>query len=795
MPAANNENNGDAMFDGKIGEPVVRREDERLLTGAGMYSDDFSPAGQARAVFVRSPHAHARLGAIDTRAALAVPGVLAVLTGKDLLAQGIKPIPHSPIPAGGVDIELKNRDGSPTYVAVHHVLPPDRARFVGEAVAMVIAETEAQARDGAEAVEIGYEVLPSVTDTAAAAEPGAPALYDDRATNVVLDADAGDKATTDAAFAKAARTTRLDTWVQRCTGVTMEPRAATGSYDAATDKYTLNAGSGGAVRMKRSLAGTLGVTPDKVRVISGDVGGNYGTRNPFYPEFTLVCVAAKLVGRPVKWTCDRSEAFLSDYQGRDLVVSAELAFDADGRILAMRSSNLSNLGAHSVNMVPLHKGIQIMTGLYAVPSAYCRARAVISNTPPTNPYRSAGRPEVVFVLERLMDLAARQHGWDAVALRRKNLIPPEQMPYKNPMGATYDTGEFAKNMKLAVALNDWDGYAKRVAESKARGKKRGRVLINYLESSSGAPRERAEIDVSPEGSVGLVVGTQSSGQGHETSFAQVVVEWLGVPLDSIRFVEGDTDVVKEGGGSHAGRSMRLASIVMIKAADKIIDKGKRIAAHMLEAADADIVFAAGRFTVAGTDRSIGIFDAAKAARDRDDLPAELEGKLDGVADEVMAFLVFPNGCHICEVEVDPDTGGYEVVRYDAIEDVGRIINPLIVHGQSHGGVVQGLGQAMFEHCVYDRATGQMLAGSFMDYGIPRADEVPSFGTGFNEVLTPTNPLGIKAGGEGGTVPALACLVGAICDALAEDGVSHIEMPATPQKVWRAITEARARRVR
>ncbi len=795
MPATKNENNGDAMFDGKIGEPVVRREDERLLTGAGMYSDDFNAAGQARAVFVRSPHAHARIRSIDAKAALAMPGVVAVLTGTDLLGLGIQPIPHSPIPAGAPDIELKNRDGSPTYVAIHHVLPPDRVRFVGEAVAMVIAETDAQARDAAEAVEIDYEMLPSVSDTAAAAEPGAPALYDDRPTNVVLDADAGDKAATEAAFAKAARTTKLDTWVQRCTGVTMEPRAATGHYDPASGKFTLNAGSGGAVRMKRSLAGTLGVTPDKVRVISGDVGGNYGTRNPFYPEFTLVCIASKVVGRPVKWTCDRTEAFLSDYQGRDLVVSAELAFDADGRILAMRSSNLSNLGAHSVNMVPLHKGTQIMTGLYHVPVAYCRARAVISNTPPTNPYRSAGRPEVVFVLERLMDLAAREHGWDPVELRRKNLIRPDQLPYTNPMGAIYDTGEFARNMELAVALNDWDGYAARAEESRKRGMKRGHVLINYLESSSGAPRERAEIDVGPEGSVGLVVGTQSSGQGHETSFAQVVVEWLGVPIDSVRFIEGDTDVVKEGGGSHAGRSMRLASMVMIKAADQIIEKGKRIAAHMLEAADSDIAFAAGRFTVAGTDRSVGIFEVAKAARDRADLPVELKGRLDGVSDEVLKFIVFPNGCHVCEVEVDPATGAYEVVRYDAIEDVGRIVNPLIVHGQSHGGVVQGLGQAMLENCVYDPATGQMLAGSFMDYGIPRADEVPTFGTGFNEVLTPTNPLGIKAGGEGGTVPALACLVGAICDALKDEGVTHIEMPATPLKVWRAITEARAQRAR
>jgi carbon-monoxide dehydrogenase large subunit len=388
-----------------------------------------------------------------------------------------------------------------------------------------------------------------------------------------------------------------------------------------------------------------------------------------------------------------------------------------------------------------------------------------------------------------MDLAAREMGVDPVALRRKNLIPSAAMPYTNPMGAAYDTGEFAKNMELAAALNDWDGFPAREAESRKRGMRRGRALINYLESSAGTPRERAEIEVKPEGAVTLVVGTQSSGQGHETSFAQVVVEWLGVPFDSIDMIQGDTDVVKEGGGSHAGRSMRLASMVMIKASDQIIAKGKRIAAQMLEAAESDIVFQEGRFTVAGTDRSVGIFEVAKAARERRDLPDGLVGPLRGECEEVLNFQVFPNGCHVCEVEVDPETAAYRIVRYDAIEDVGRVINPIIVHGQSHGGVVQGLGQAMGERCHYDPETGQLLAASLMDYGLPRADEVPSFGTGFNEVITPTNPLGIKAGGEGGTVPALACLVGAICDALKEYGVRHVEMPATPLRVWQAIRAA------
>ena len=569
----------------------------------------------------------------------------------------------------------------------------------------------------------------------------------------------------------------------------LEPRAAVGAYDPATDRYTLHAGSGGVVRQKRELAAILGVAEDQVRVVSGDVGGNYGTRNAFFPEFALVVWAARRLGRPVKWTCERGEAFLSDYQGRDLVVEAELALDEEGNFLALRGSNLSNTGAYTASFVPLTKGVEIMTGPYAIPAAYIRARATMSNTPPTNPYRSAGRPEVIFVLERLVDIAARQFGFDPVQLRRRNLIPPDAMPYANGLGMTYDSGEFALNMDLVLDLGQWDGFAARREDSRRRGRLRGIALANYIETSTGAPRERAEIDVRPEGRLDVVIGTLSSGQGHETSFAQVVAEMLGVEHDAVTLITGDTDIVPVGGGTHSGRSMRLAGIVIGQASDEIIDKGRRIAAHVLEAADSDIEFAAGRFTVVGTDRSIGLFDVAAAAAERTDLPDGLGGRLAAEADVTVRIPAYPNGSHICEVEIDGETGAVEIVRYTAIDDVGRVINPMIVDGQTHGGILQGLGQALCEQCVYDRETGQMMSASFLDYCMPRADDVPFFATGLNEVPTPTNKLGVKAGGEGGTTPSPAVLIAAIVDALGEYGVRHIEMPATPERVWRAIRAA------
>ena len=698
-------------------------------------------------------------------------------------------IPHLAAPGNPPDIVLHNRDGSPVPAAPHHVLPTDRVRHVGTAVAFVIAESIAAAKDAAERIVVDYEPLPVVTDAKAAAEKGAPRLYDDLP-NVMIDAEVGDAAATAAAFARAAHVTRLDTWINRVTGVPMEPRAALGVYDAASGRYTLYAGSGGIVRQKRELAAILGVPVESVRVIAREIGGNFGTRNSFFPEFALVAWGSRRVGRPVKWTAERHEAFLSDYMGRDLTVSAELALDAQGRFLALRTSNLSNVGAHSGSYVPLVKGVGLATAGYRIPTAHVHARAVLSTTMCTTPYRSAGRPEVIYVIERLIDKAAQEHGFDRVSLRRRNLIPPSAFPYKNPQGITYDNGTYRAVMERALALGDWKGFKRRRAEARKRKRLRGIGLCCYLETTGGYPRERADITVHPQRRVDVVVGTLSSGQSHETTFAQCVAEWLGVPFDDVHVIEHDTDIVKEGGGSHSARSMRMAGIVMGKASDAVIDKGRKIAAHLLETAEDDIAFAAGRFTVKGTDRSVGLFDVAAAAADRNSVPEDLRGPLAASCDEMIMQLGFPYGAHVCEVEIDPETGALELVRYTAVDDVGRAINPMIVHGQTHGGAAQGIGQALWERCAYD-AQGQLLSASLMDYALPRADLLPSFTTDISEVATPANRLGVRGAGEGGTTGALGAVVNAVVDALVEFGVSHIEMPVTSEKVWRAIHSAKA----
>jgi carbon-monoxide dehydrogenase large subunit len=656
---------------------------------------------------------------------------------------------------------------------------------------MVVADTVAAAKDAAELIVVEYTALKPIIATLAATQSGAPQLYN-HVGNVCIDADAGDVESTKTAFARAAHIVKLDTWVQRVTGVPLDARAAIGIYDPVSERYTLHAGSGGVVRQKHELAGVLGVPPSDVRVVSGDVGGNFGTRNAFYPEFALVAWAAKRVGRPVKWTCERSEAFACDYQGRDQVIQAELAIDDDGRFLALRGSVICNGGAHSVMYVPLVKCTQLLTSVYRVPTAHIRARAVLSNTPPTNPYRSAGRPEAMFVIERLIDLTARQCGYDRIDLRRKNLIPPSAQPYTNPFGMTYDSGDYRKIMDRALALADWKNFPKRRRESKRNGKLRGIGLANYIESTSGSPHEYAKVDVQPEGRIDVIVGTLSSGQGHETSFAQCVGEWLGVPIESVRLIQGDTDIVPIGGGSHSGRSMRMAGVVMGKASDLVIAKGKRIAAHILETELADITFADGRFAVKGTDYSIGLFEVARAARERNDLPDNLRGPLAADCEDTIRIAAFPFGSHVCEVEIDPDTGLTEIVRYTAIDDVGRAINPLILHGQTHGAIVQGVGQALWEHSNYDPETGQLLAGSMQDYALPRAHMLPPFNTELSETPAPSNPLGVRAGGEGGTTPALGVVVNAVVDALTDYGVTHIEMPVTPERVWRAMRNGKTK---
>jgi carbon-monoxide dehydrogenase large subunit len=775
-----------------FGKPVRRVEDERFVRGGGRFNDDVNLPGQTYACFVRSPHAHAQIVRIDTTAALAISGVLAVLSGADAKTDGLKPIPHRPVPTNPNEFPLGGRGvATPIFVDTHMPLAMDRARFDGEAVALVIGDTAAAARDGAERVVVDYDVLPCVTATPDAAREGAPLVWDEAGSNVCVDSVAGDAAATDAAFARAAHVVRLDTWVPRVTPAPMEPRAAAAEYDAGTDRYTVHAGGGGVERYKVDVAAVLGIPATQVRVIGRDVGGSFGPRNMVYPEIALLAWAARRTGRPVKWTSDRRESFRTDYQARDLASSMELALAADGTFLALRGVNTNNVGAHAVSFVPLNKGRELSTSVYHIPLAAVRGRAVLSNTAPLAPYRSAGRPQSMFVIERLIDLAARRLGVDRLALRRQNLIPSDAMPYTNPYGIVYDSGTYAAVQDRAVALADWAGFEGRRREARARGRYRGIGLGNYIEIATGAPRERAEVTVQPDGRIDLVLGTMASGQGHETSFGQLLVEWLGVELSQVRLITGDSDRVRVAQGSHSGRSMRLGGVVMAKAADQIVERGTRIAAWRLEAAEADIEFARARFTVRGTDRSVGLFEAAAAALGSD-VPEALRGPLAGVADETDSTPSFPYGTAVCEVEIDPDTGQTEIVRYTSVDDVGRAINPLLVDGQTHGGIAQGVGPALWETCAYDAETGQMLASTFMEYAMPRADLLPFFTTEISEVPSTTNALGLRGGGEGGTTPAMASVINAVVDALAELGVEHIEMPATPERVWRAIRDARSR---
>jgi carbon-monoxide dehydrogenase large subunit len=573
------------------------------------------------------------------------------------------------------------------------------------------------------------------------------------------------------------------------TGVPLEPRSALGQYDEKGGRYTLHAGSGGAVRQKRELAGVLGIAPDQVRVLSYDVGGNFGTRNRLFVEFGLVLWAARKLGRPVKFTATRSEAFLSDYQGRDLVAKVELALRKDGRFLAMRATNISNVGARCVSLSPLSKGSGLIPGSYAIPAATLRAMAVYTNTMPTQAYRSSGRPEVTFAIERLIDVAASQLGIDRVALRRKNLIRPDAMPYRNAVGMSYDSGRYEESMDWAMDIADWQGFEQRRREAKKRGKLLGRGLANYVESSIGAPNEQARITVRPEGRVDVVIGTQPSGQGHETSFAQVVSDLMHVPVERVNIILGDTDVVKVGGGSHSGRSMRHAATVFSKALPDLVARGRKIAAVILGSALEHVEFNDGRFSARGTNLTFDFLELAGEAA-KHDLPDDLKDGIAVVTDNEMHDPVFPNGCATCELEVDPDTGDIRITRYASVDDVGRCINPLIVHGQTHGAIAQGIGQAMWERCYIEPDSGQPLIGSFMDYGMPRADTLPPFKTEIAEVLSPTNPLGIKAGGEGGTTAAPAVIVSAIVDALRDYGVRDIKMPATPYNIWKTIQDAK-----
>ena len=768
-----------------IGAAIPRVEDRRLLTGKGQYSDDISHPDQAYAVMVRSPHAHAELFGMNTCEASAMPGVLAVLTGADWRSDRLKPMPAWGNPK---DVELSNRDGSDIFYTPLYPVAVDRIRRAGEIVAVVVAETEAQARDTAETIKIDCKVLDSVIDGVSAMKEGAPQLWDEVPNNLSVDDIKGSEEACDLIFATAAHIVRLETFNQRVTGVPMEPRAALGEYDADNDSFSLEAGGQGVIRFRNELSATLGVDQANMRVVSRDVGGGYGTRNHTYPEFALVLWAAKRIGKPVKWVCDRSEAFLSDYAGRDLVTRAALAVDDNGKFLALRTENIANLGTHTVSYVPLARGPTVYNGVYDIPVGYAVSQGVLTNTTATASYRGAGRPESMFLIERLVDMAAQETGIDRVSLRRRNMIPEVALPYTNAFDVTYDSGMFSVSMERAMALVDWDGFAARQRAAKKEGRLVGIGLANYIETATGYPHERAEMEILPGGRVDLVIGTQSSGQGHETTYAQVVSEWLGVPFDSVVLRTGNTDFVSAGSGSHSSRSMRLAGHLYRQTSNEIIAKGKEIAAFALEASVSDISFTNGRFQIEGTDRALHLFDAAAAAISGD-LPNDLSGPLRSEIEIMDSLPAYPNGCHAVEVEIDRDTGVVTILRYSGVDDVGRIINPMLVDGQCHGGIVQGVGQALGEECTYDPESGQLLAGSFMDYHMPRADDVPFFALENNEVPATNTFLGVKGGGEGGTTAAPPALINAIVDALSEFGVTHVEMPATPQKIWRLIHAA------
>ncbi|MGX9393886.1 xanthine dehydrogenase family protein molybdopterin-binding subunit (plasmid) [Nitrobacteraceae bacterium UC4446_H13] len=774
-----------------LGASLRRYEDDRLIIGAGSFGDDLNLPGQAYAVMVRSPYAHARIKSIKIEAALAQSGILAVLTAADYVADGLKPVPLRPITVSPPDIPAINADGTPIFIPPCYPLALDRARFVGEGVAWVVGESIELCKSAAELVEVEYEELMVVCDSRAAIDPASVLLWDDLKSNVVLDGRAGNAAAVDEAFQRARHVVRLDALVPRQTGAPMEPRTAAASYDPVAGKVTLYAGGGSVTRPRGDLMHMLNLSNEQVRVVARDVGGNFGTKNYTFPEFALSAWAAMKLGRPVKWNCERIESFLSDFHGRDLAVEAELALDETGKFLALRSTNLSNLGAYPFSFIPLLKGTELMSSLYDIPAASARAIGVCTNTPPTAPLRSAGRPEAMFVMERLIDLAAKKCGFDRLELRRRNLIPRASLPYNNPYGMEYDSGDYPGVFEIAVELADIAGFPERKAESESRGLKRGIGFGNYIESATGAPYERAIVTIHPEGKISVIIGTLSAGQGHDTSFRQVVVEFLGVSPDAVEIRAGDTDVATVGGGSHSGRSMRHATTTIAKASREIIARGTRLAALLLQLSEHQIDFHNGKFSSSAANRSIDLFELAKAALEQREIPEELRGVLQATADVHSTVASFPFGSHVSEVEVDIETGAVTVARYVAVDDVGRAVNPMTVDGQTHGGIAMGIGEALMEKCVYSE-TGEMLSASFMDYAMPRASDLPSFTTHISEVPSTTHPHGLRGGSEGGVTPTLSVVCNAVLDALAEFDIDHIELPLTPEHVWKAIASKRSR---
>jgi aerobic carbon-monoxide dehydrogenase large subunit len=765
-----------------IGQPVPRSEDPILLRGAGCYTDDLRLPGAAHAVMVRSRIAHGAIRGVDAAPARALPGVLGVYTGADLVG-------YRPIKPG---IQIPMRDGSPMRAPPRPALPTDRVRFVGEAVAFVVAETAAQAKDAAEAVVLDIDPLPAVLTPRAALAPDAPLLHAEAPGNVCVDYHWGDTEAVDAAFAKAAHVTRLALRSNRIVVNPLEPRAAIAEYDKATERFTLRLGCQGVFGMRNMLKDILGVPAEKVHVLTGNVGGSFGMKASVFPEYVCLLHAARALDRPVRWVDERSESFLSDHHGRDHEMETALALDADGNFLAVRLKGCGNAGAFSVAALPFTvNAVKNVVSVYKTPLVEVSTKGVLTNTTPTGAYRGAGRPEGNYYMERLIERAAAELGVDAVALRRRNHVSPAAMPYKAPSAMLYDSGDFAGVLEDALVLADLDGFERRRAASRARGLLRGRGLGAYLEVTAPPGKEMGGLRFEADGTVTMITGTLDYGQGHASPLAQVIVDRLGIPFERLRLLQGDSDQLVAGGGTGGSRTAMSSGQALAEASDQVIAKGREIAGFVLEAAAADIVFAQGRFVIAGTDRAIGLLDLAARLHQGLKLPPELPQSLDVSLATNSPPSAFPNGCHIAEVEVDPETGRVAVVRYAMVNDFGTLLNPLLVEGQAHGGIVQGIGQALFERVAYDEA-GQLLSGSFMDYCLPRASDAPMFHFGNHPVPAKTNVLGVKGCGEAGCAGALPSVMNALLDALAPLGVTHIDMPATPERVWRAIQEARRR---
>ena len=766
-----------------IGQPVSRKEDPVLLRGEGRYSDDLNRPGQVYGVMVRSPVAHGELRSLEVEAARAMPGVLAIITAADLDAAGIHNMPAT----GG-----KHRDGTPTPRPKQRPLATGRVRYVGEPIAMVVAETAKAAKDAAEAVFADIDALPAVTSAQAALKPGASLLHEDAPGNLCLDFYYGNTEEVAAAFARAHHVTTLPIRNNRVVVCPMEPRSAIGEYDAGEDRLALRLGCQGVFGQRNLLSTVMGVPVEKIRVLTGNVGGSFGMKASAYPEYICLLHAARTLGRPVKWTDERSESFVSDSHGRDHEMTASLAIDANGRFLAVRVTGYGNLGAwlsNATTIPPTLNTVKNIIGVYATPLVEVSTKCAFTNTTPVGAYRGAGRPEGNYYMERLVETAARELGIDSVELRRRNHIRPEQMPYKAPSGMMYDCGEFPTVLDKALKSADWDGYAGRQEDSSARGLIRGRGIGQYLEVTADAGNEMGGVRFEPDGSVTIITGTLDYGQGHASPFAQILSDRLGVPFDKVKLLQGDSDQLVAGGGTGGSRSLMQSGGAILEASDLVIERGKQIAAHFLEAALVDIEFSNGRFSIAGTDRGVGLVDLAARVRS-ESLPEDVPQTLDVSHIFKGVPSAFPNGCHIAEVELDPETGIVEVVSYATVNDFGVLVNPMLVQGQAHGGIAQGIGQALTESVVYDEG-GQLLTGSFMDYGLPRANDMPAFGFESHAVPAKTNPLGAKGCGEAGCAGSLPAVMNALVDALSHFGITHIDMPATPLRIWQAIKAVKA----